>query len=251
MHLITRTTHVADQVAALEADSRRRRTALRPVLLVLAVLTAGVALLLAVQGDTRFAAAIGGAGLVLLVLLGVLAAAGPSEHKMRITRAGAAGEQVVPRVLQALPDSWTMVNGVPLPGARADVDHVLVGPGGVFAIEAKHHSGWVECIGSSRGDAWGYSRRGPNGTMVQAQIGNPTGQARWHARELAKVLRASGVAVDVEPVVVFTHPRVELNVQRPSVPVLPVAELLALVQQQPRRLEQHEAARALQAVLEL
>ncbi len=251
MQIITRTTHVADQLAALEADSRRRRRLLRPAMLVLAVLTAGTVLTLAIGGQTRLAAAAGGAGLVLLLVLGVLAAAGPSEHEVRIKRAGAAGEQVIPRMLQALPDSWTLVNGVPLPGARADVDHLLIGPGGVFAIEAKNHSGWVECAGSSSGDAWGYSRRGPNGTMVEGQIGNPSGQARWHASALARALRARGVDVSIEPVVVFTHPRVELHIEQPSVPVLPVAELLTFLERQPQSLGQRETSRALQAVLKL
>jgi hypothetical protein len=249
MHIVTRTTHVADQVAALEADSRRRRALLRPLLLVLGVLTAGAVLVLLVRGETRLAAAAGGAGLVLLLLAGVVAAAGPSESDMRTKRAGAAGEQVIPRLLEALPDSWTLINGVPLPGAHADVDHVLIGPGGVFAIEAKNHSGWVECAGGPRGDAWGYSRRGPNGTMVEAQIGNPSGQARWHARELAQALRARGVDVPIEPVVVFTHPRVELHTERPSVPVLPVNELLAFLDQQLHHLGQRETSRVVQAIL--
>ena len=174
MRTYTITRHVADQVAALEASTSRRRRVLRPVAWLVLVATVVGALGLFATGRAAAAVALVGAGGLGLLLLGVFAVAGPSERDVAIKRAGAAGEAVLPQLLQSLPDSYTLLNGVPVPGSRADIDHVLVGPGGIWAIEAKHHVGTVQCVG----DAWGYTRTGPGGVPREGHIGNPSQQAR-------------------------------------------------------------------------
>lgn len=55
---------------------------------------------------------------------------------------GARGEEIVAGELAHLPASWTILNGLILPDGR-DVDHVAIGPQGVFVIETKHWSGEV------------------------------------------------------------------------------------------------------------
>ncbi|MGN0886006.1 MAG: nuclease-related domain-containing protein [Candidatus Spyradenecus sp.] len=55
---------------------------------------------------------------------------------------GARGEEIAAGELSHLPDSWTVFNGLLLPNGR-DIDHVAVGPQGVFVIETKHWSGEV------------------------------------------------------------------------------------------------------------
>lgn len=66
--------------------------------------------------------------------------------------AGALGEREVGARLDRLPDGWNVFHAVPVgtrpdeAGAVADVDHVVVGPAGVFVINTKHHRGqrvWV------------------------------------------------------------------------------------------------------------
>ncbi|PWN01308.1 hypothetical protein DJ010_19305 [Nocardioides silvaticus] len=58
---------------------------------------------------------------------------------------GAEGERRTAEALAALPaHEWTVFHDVPWPGrARANIDHVAVGPTGVFVIDAKHWSGSV------------------------------------------------------------------------------------------------------------
>lgn len=59
---------------------------------------------------------------------------------------GALGERAVGRMLAALDDSWTVLHGVPVGSGTSDIDHVVLGPGGVFTINTKHHPGqrvWV------------------------------------------------------------------------------------------------------------
>ena len=60
---------------------------------------------------------------------------------------GARGEEMVAGELAHLPAAWTILNGVLLPDGR-DVDHVAVGPQGVFIIETKHWSGEVSVAGA-------------------------------------------------------------------------------------------------------
>lgn len=74
------------------------------------------------------------------------------EKAARLTRdaelweRGAAGEAATARALAALPlNRWTVLHDVRWPGRRfANIDHVVVGPGGVFVIDSKNWSGRVE-----------------------------------------------------------------------------------------------------------
>ncbi len=58
---------------------------------------------------------------------------------------GARGEEMVAGELAHLPADWTILNGLLLPDGR-DVDHVAIGPQGVFVIETKHWSGEVSLV---------------------------------------------------------------------------------------------------------
>lgn len=55
---------------------------------------------------------------------------------------GARGEEMAAGELAHLPGEWTVFNGLLLPNGQ-DIDHVAVGPQGVFVIETKHWSGEV------------------------------------------------------------------------------------------------------------
>lgn len=58
---------------------------------------------------------------------------------------GAAGEEATARALTALPSArWSVLHDVRWPGRRlANIDHVVIGPGGVFVIDSKAWSGDV------------------------------------------------------------------------------------------------------------
>ena len=58
---------------------------------------------------------------------------------------GAEGEQATADALKSLPaDSWTVFHDVRWPGRRyANIDHVVVGPPGVFVIDSKNWSGSI------------------------------------------------------------------------------------------------------------
>ncbi|MEY2848054.1 MAG: hypothetical protein RI885_719, partial [Actinomycetota bacterium] len=59
---------------------------------------------------------------------------------------GALGEIHIGHLLSSLGPDWTVLHSVPIGAKDSDVDHVLVGPNGVFVLNTKHHAGasiWV------------------------------------------------------------------------------------------------------------
>jgi hypothetical protein len=55
---------------------------------------------------------------------------------------GARGEEHVGAILESLSDNgWRPIHGAYL--GRGDIDHILIGPGGIFTIETKSHQGRI------------------------------------------------------------------------------------------------------------
>lgn len=49
----------------------------------------------------------------------------------------ARGERIVGRELDALPTEWVVLHSLTSPGGSGDLDHVVVGPGGLFAVTTR------------------------------------------------------------------------------------------------------------------
>ncbi len=59
---------------------------------------------------------------------------------------GTRGEIAVGAILAKLPPDWSVFHALPIGTKDSDIDHLVVGPGGVFTINTKHHRGkaiWV------------------------------------------------------------------------------------------------------------
>lgn len=66
------------------------------------------------------------------------------EQRAALFEKGAEGECATAHALTTLPSGWTAIHDVRWPGRRlANIDHVVVGPGGVFVIDSKLWSGRV------------------------------------------------------------------------------------------------------------
>ena len=60
-------------------------------------------------------------------------------------RSGAEGEERVGRILEALrPHGWYALHD--LQTSRGNIDHVVVGPAGLFTIETKSHKGRINAV---------------------------------------------------------------------------------------------------------
>jgi hypothetical protein len=66
-------------------------------------------------------------------------------------RRGAAGERRTARLLDPLErHGWAVLHDLAVPGSRANIDHLVIGPGGVLVIDSKHYRGRLQLDGSGR-----------------------------------------------------------------------------------------------------
>jgi hypothetical protein len=59
----------------------------------------------------------------------------------------AQGEIHVGAILAQLPPEWATFHALPIGTQSADIDHLVVGPGGIFTINTRHHRGKVIRLG--------------------------------------------------------------------------------------------------------
>jgi Nuclease-related domain len=118
----------------VRASSRRLRLRTLVVLGAIAVASAAGARALGVR-DVRFLAA----ELVLaLALLGVAHYAVPLVHRRE---RGAGGEEHVGRLLSSLGEEWVVIHDATI--RHGNIDHIVIGPAGVFTVETKSRGGTV------------------------------------------------------------------------------------------------------------
>lgn len=111
----------------------------------------------------------------------------------RAWRIGADGEEKVAGELARMvrkDPRWRVLHAVPVGSRGADIDHVVVGPGGVFTLNSKHHPGATLWVGGR--------------TFLVDGTRKPYLHASQHeARRAARLLSAAcGFAVPVQGVVV-------------------------------------------------
>jgi hypothetical protein len=59
-------------------------------------------------------------------------------------RIGAEGEELTALRLRKLPPGYTTLHDLRMPGSRANIDHLVIGPKGVFTVETKNYASPVE-----------------------------------------------------------------------------------------------------------
>jgi hypothetical protein len=121
--------------------------------------------------------------------------------------AGVAGEQqVVSEFGRVLGDDWVLVRGYC--NRRGEIDHLLIGPPGLVAIESKHLNATVHCDG----DSWRFEKFDRFGNLVARgslsdRGGRPTSlQLNEPADLLEQFLSSRGGTVAILRVVLLTHP---------------------------------------------
>ena len=76
--------------------------------------------------------------LALLVIIGLIISK-YGWSKRRIWSKGAKGEKIVAKKLKKLPKKYTAIRDVKIPNLGGDIDHVVVGPTGIYVIETKNY----------------------------------------------------------------------------------------------------------------
>ena len=146
-------------------------------------------------------------------------------------RKGIRGEIEVERALKALNDSYILINNVRLPNGNGNIDHVVIGPTGIFAIETKNIRGNFIC----EGDEW-YKIK--NGKV--RKIRSISRQAKQNAYNLRKILRRYGCDQFVHSLVVLTYKNCKVDLINPSVPVISVENLAKFIERSKYRLSKQK-----------
>jgi len=135
---------------------------------------------------------------------------------------GTEGEREVAKTLyENLNDNYYLLNDVKLPNSQSNIDHIILGPNGVFIIETKNNIGQIFC----KEDYWyKYDERDNNYYILP---GNPSkrikGKSADFGRFIEKILNRK---VWINRFIVFANNKVTLNLDNPSVDVLKINELV-------------------------
>lgn len=110
----------------------------------------------------------------------------------RAWRKGAEGEEAIGARLERLTShGWHVLHSVPIGTRGADIDHILIGPGGVYTINTKNHPGkriWIS----------------PNQIRVNGQPVPYLRNSRYEADRVHRILTSAlGWEVAVRPVLVL------------------------------------------------
>lgn len=132
-------------------------------------------------------------------------------------KSGIEGENTVVKFLSALDDNYYLINDVKLPESYGNIDHIVLGPNGIFVIETKNYRGQIRC----NGDDW---VRHYEGTDREYDLGSPSKQAKRNAIITKQSIESANTLKKflswVEGIVVFTNPEVGLKLSKTTVPVL-------------------------------
>ncbi|CAB4598973.1 MAG: NERD domain-containing protein [Actinobacteria bacterium] len=130
------------------------------------------------------------------------------HNEERAWRLGSKGERKVGATLAKLPPEWRVVHSIEVGEHGADIDHLVVGPGGVFTLNTKNHPGknlWVA----------------ERAFMVNGQKTDYLKASTFEARRAERILSAAcGLPVTVRPVIVIAAGRLNVRAQPADVNVV-------------------------------
>jgi nuclease-like protein len=136
-------------------------------------------------------------------------------------RRGAAGERRTARLLAPLErHGWVVLHDLAVPSSRANLDHLVIGPGGVFVIDSKQYRGRLQLDPSGR--LW--HGRYPLAPALRA--------VSFEADQAAQVLPDPGVVV--RPIMAIHGARIPWGkVVMDGIPVVPAKRLPSMLRQLP------------------
>jgi hypothetical protein len=211
----------------------RRHLALAIPKMIMAALATFALVVVAIQFLPLLAIAIGVAGLGLTWRLGRL------PDSVSAWRRGALGERSTARLLAPLErHGFTVFHDLSLPSGRVNIDHLVIGPTGIWAIDSK---AWRNrTVVDKDGRLW--RGRRPADTAVRV--------AWWEAEQVANLFEATGLDVGVSPVLVIhgTPLRALEAVAGQGVRVVAPDYLAAVVSRPPGTIYPEEAAALVERV---
>jgi hypothetical protein len=149
-----------------------------------------------------------------------IAGSAPSGEEQASRAGKRAEDEVAAELGERLDDEWLLFRGYR--NGKGEIDQVLVGPGGMVAVEVKN----VNATVTIDGDVWDAVKIGNYGEvfdrppLMDARGRTPSVQLNEAADALAGFLERRGQLVDVERVVLMMHPKARVaQHSRPTVVV--------------------------------
>ena len=148
------------------------------------------------------------------------------QRKYHIYKSGSRGEKAVITMLsKSLSDDYYLINEVKLPNSGGDIDHIVMGPSGVFVLETKNWSGKI----FANGDQW--RRPGRKAT------GSPSLQVKRNTQKVRQLLEnvsaLRSIRVWVESVIVFTNQNANFSINNSTVTILKLHQLPSHITKSP------------------
>ncbi len=152
------------------------------------------------------------------------------KRKKGMLEAGARGEKAVAHHLSWLPKNHIVLNNITLPSSKyqsQQMDHLVVGPKGVFHIETKTLNGLI--VISPQGD-W-TQIKAINNSLLREGMESPRHQVQRHERVLREFFRTNfgGWKIPIVSVVVMAHPKTIIDGQDPELRVIKKDKLIDFI----------------------
>jgi len=160
-----------------------------------------------------------------------------AKTEERAFRVGADGEEAVgPRLERLVKRGWHVLHSIPVGERGSDIDHLLIGPGGLYTINTKNHPGkkiWV----------------GDHAILVNGRQTSYLRNSRFEAERVSKaMLRELGETLPVRPVLVLLTgtliPQVTIKKMPSDVLVLDRMDVPGAFKHAPQRLSPEAVDRA-------
>ncbi|MGE5574813.1 MAG: nuclease-related domain-containing protein, partial [Ignavibacteria bacterium] len=110
----------------------------------------------------------------------------------------------------------------------AQIDHVVVGPGGIYTVETKNYYGQI--YGNATNKEWSQVYKDDKGYFRKRPFYNPVKQGIVHSIALNKFISEKKAGdFFIKTIVVFTDPDTNLKVHSPKIPVIHTHEILQTI----------------------
>lgn len=123
--------------------------------------------------------------------------------------------------LKFLPHDYVLFNDLMLPDGKGNVDYLVMGPNGLFIIETKNYSTYVECLG----DEWFV-----NGQKIHSLSKQAKHNAIAIRNNLTAVFADQGCRIPfVTALLVFVNGNGRLSIKKPTLHVLRSSQLAKFI----------------------
>lgn len=169
-------------------------------------------------GDVALLGIVSFLGILCCIGLSFIKAVSKSS-KASFIALGVKGEEATSEILNHLPDDFTVIANLTISfeGNKSELDHIIIGPTGVFVIETKNLNGTI--YGNEEEKDWEQHKIGRKGGEYSKVFYSPIKQVNTHVFRLSSYLKQQGAGSWVQGMVYFSNPQAEIYINSKNVRV--------------------------------